>query len=143
MVLRQQKKYFPFLLRNYLNDNWCHERFQQAQINAIEGQHRFNIILTIGDIDLHDLPDETQKYVRTHPYTHIQVPEDLDQGKARQKFQRKLLYVMPHTPLNHMQGRGTDVEMEEMQPLAQRHFVDRRLVNVVWDDESDSDEDTD
>ena len=124
------------LPRNYLNDDWCRERFQQAQIDAIEGRHHFNIILTLNGITLNDLPDETQKFVKTHPYTHIQVPDDLDQGKARQKFQRKLQYVMPHVPLKYLQGTDRGMEMEDVRPLAQRHFVDPKFADVVWDDES-------
>ncbi len=128
------------LPRNYLNDDWCQEWFQQAQIDAIEGRHHFNIILTLDGITLNDLPDETQKFVKTHPYSYIQVPDDMDQGNFKQKFQRKLLYVMPHVPLKYLQDR--DVEMQDMRPLAQRHFVDPKFANVTRDDE-DTDEDSD
>ena len=81
-----------FCNRNYLNSGWCKEEFQLAHLESVEGRHRFIILIMLEDIDVKDLPDEMQKYVKT--YTYIDATK-LNNDKDIELFKKKLLYVMP------------------------------------------------
>ena len=54
----------PDFFRKYLNSGWCKEEFQLAHLEAVEGRHRFIILIMVDDIPVNDLPDEMQKYVK-------------------------------------------------------------------------------
>ena len=102
-----------YLQRKYLNSGWCKEEFSQGLLEAVEGRHRFIILIMVDDINVGDLPDEMQKYVKT--YTYIDATQ-LNKDKNKELFKKKLVYVMPTTPIQNI-----NIECnEEYNPLFHR-----------------------
>ena len=80
--------------RNYLESGWCKEEFSLGHLEAIEGRQRFIILIMLDDLQSKDLPNEMQKYIKTHTYI-----EAMDM----ELFRKKLLFSMPTIPLNNIQ----------------------------------------
>ena len=109
----------PFSNRNYLDSGWCKEEFQLAHLEAVEGRHRFIILIMLEDIDVKDLPDEMQKYVKT--YTYIDGTK-LDNDKEVDLFKKKLLYIMPKTPIREFNIERNEDYNYNVPPLFNRMF---------------------
>ena len=90
--------FHEYACRNYLNSGWCKEEFSQGQLEAVEGRHRFIILIILDDINVGDLPDEMQIYVKTHTYIDA---INLNTRKDMELFRRKLLYTMPQNPIGN------------------------------------------
>ena len=91
-----------FIYRNYLNSDWCKEEFQLAHLEAVEGRHRFIILIMVDYIPVKDLPDEMQKYVKTHTYIDA---TNLNTRQDWELFRKKLRYVMPQNPIKNYHWR--------------------------------------
>ena len=89
-LLNFLQHYCLILIRNYLNSNWCKEEFSQGHLEAVEGRHRFLILVMVDDVNVGDLPDEMQKYVKTRTYID---------AKDMEMLRKKLLYSMPQKPI--------------------------------------------
>ena len=112
------------LHRNYLDSGWCKEEFSQGHLEAVEGRHRFIILIMLEDIDVKDLPDEMQKYVKT--YTYIDATK-LHNDKDLELFRKKLLYVLPKKPIrefNIERNKEGDYNYD-VPPLFNRMFTYR------------------
>ena len=68
----------------------------------------------LDEINVGDLPDEMQKYVKTHTYIDA---INLNTRKDMEMFRRKLLYTMPQNPIGNYV-----VEMNEYNPNVPRLF---------------------
>ena len=71
----------------------CKEEFSRGHLEAVEGRHRFIILIMLEDIETEDLPDEMQKYVKT--YTYIDATK-LNNDKEVELFRKKLRYAPVH-----------------------------------------------
>ena len=92
-----------------------------AHLEAVEGRHRFIILIMLEDIDVKDLPDEMQKYVKT--YTYIDATK-LNNDKEIDLFKKKLLYVMPKKPIRefNIEKNKEDGYNYDFPPLFNRMF---------------------
>ena len=106
--------------RNYLNSGWCKEEFSQGHLEAVEGHHRFIILIMLDDINVGDLPDEMQKYVKTHTYIDA---INLNNRKDVELFRRKLLYTMPQNPIGNYVVDMNDEYNPNVPPLFNRVFT--------------------
>ena len=100
-------------VRNYLNSNWCKEEFSQGHLEAVEGHHRFIILIMVDDINIGDLPDDMQKYAKTRTYLEV---------KDMELFRKKLLYTMPQTPIKDFDVDVNDEYNPDVPPLFNRMF---------------------
>ena len=91
-----------------------------AHLEAIEGRHRFIILIMVDDIPVNNLPDEMQKYVKTHTYidaTKLNTREDWE------LFRKKLRYVMPQNPIKNYVVDMNDEYNPDFPPLFNRMFT--------------------
>ena len=93
--------------------------FSQGHLEAVEGRHRFIILIMVDDIPVKDLPDEMQKYVKT--YTYIDATK-LNNDKDIELFRKKLLYVMPKKPIREFNIERNDDYNYNVPPLFNRMF---------------------
>ena len=82
-----------------------------AHLEAVEGRHRFIILIMLEDINVNDLPDEMQKYVKT--YTYIDAIK-LNNEKDKELFKKKLLYAMPQKPIKQLKADEGHIEMDDI-----------------------------
>ena len=73
-----------------MQSGWCKEEFSLAYLEAVEGRRGFIILLMLDDLNMENLPDEMQKYVKTRTYIEV---------KNMELYRKKLLYAMPRVPL--------------------------------------------
>ena len=73
----------------------------------------------LEDINVKDLPDEIQKYVKT--YTYIDATK-LNNEKDLELFRKKLLYVMPKKPIREFNVERNDDYNYNVPPLFNRTF---------------------
>ena len=73
----------------------------------------------LEDINVNDLPDEMQKYVKT--YTYIDATQ-LHSDKEVDLFKKKLLYVMPKEPIREFNVERNDDYNYNVPPLFNRMF---------------------
>ena len=71
----------------------------------------------LEDIDVNDLPDEMQKYVKT--FTYI---DGTNNDKDAELFRKKLLYVMPKKPIREFNIERNDDYNYDVPPLFNRMF---------------------
>ena len=71
--------------------NWCKEELSLGHLEAIEGHPRFIIFIMVDDINVGEIFNRMQKYVKTQMYIDIEGYFEL--------FRKELLYAMPHTPI--------------------------------------------
>ena len=107
------------ICRKYLNSGWCKEEFQLAHLEAVEGRHRFIILIMVDDIPVKDLPDEMQKYVKTHTYIDA---TKLNTRQDWELFRQKLRYVMPQNPIKNYVVDMNDEYNLDVPPLFNRMF---------------------
>ena len=82
-----------------------------AHLEAVEDRHRFFILIMLEDIDVKNLPDEMQKYVKT--YTYIDAIK-LNNEKDKELFKKKLVYAMPPKPIKQLKADEGHVEMDDI-----------------------------
>ena len=111
---------YVLCFRNYLNSGWCKEEFSQGHLEAVEGHHRFIILIMLDDINVGDLPDEMQKYVKTHTYIDA---INLNTRKDVEMFRRKLLYTMPQNPIGNYVVDMNNEYNPHVPPLFNRMFT--------------------
>ena len=115
-----------FSNRSYLQSGWCKEEFSQGHLAAVEGRHRFIVLIMLEDIDVNDLPDEMQKYVKT--YTYIDATK-LNNDKDLDLFKKKLLYVMPKKPIQELNIQRDEEDYNyNVPPLFNRMFKYRNYM---------------
>ena len=74
----------------------------------------------LEDIDVNDLPDEMQKYVKT--YTYIDATKLYTLIKTIELFRKKLLYVMPKKPIGEFNIERNEDYNYNVPPLFNRMF---------------------
>ena len=82
--------------REYLKSGWCQEEFSLAHVELVKGQNKLIIFVMVDDIQVEELPDVMQAFVKTRTYidaVNIKNQKDLD------LFRKKLQYSMPQTAL--------------------------------------------
>ena len=73
----------------------------------------------VDDIKTEDLPDEMQKYVKTHTYIDA---TKLNNDKEVELFRKKLLYVMPKKPIREFNIERDEDYNYNVPPLFNRTF---------------------
>ena len=67
----------------------------------------------VDDVNVGDLPDVMQKYVKTRTYIDV---------KDIEMFRKKLLYSMPQKPIKHYDTEQNDDFNPDVPPLFNRMF---------------------
>ena len=67
----------------------------------------------VDDVNVGDLPDEMQKYVKTRTYIDV---------KDMEMFRKKLLYTMPQKPIKDLKTEPNDEYNPNVPPLFNRMF---------------------
>ena len=86
--------------RNHLNDGWCVEEFLQAHVEALQGRNKFIIMILVDNIDVNQLPEEMQVYIKAKQFIdarNIQTAKDIE------KVRKRLLFAMPRVPIRQLQ----------------------------------------
>ena len=108
------------IYRKYLDSVWCKEEFQLAHLEAVEGRHRFIILIMLEDINVNDLPDEMQKYVKTHTYIDA---TKLNTRQDWELFRKKVRYAMPQNLIkNYVVDMGNEYN-PDVPPVFNRMFT--------------------
>ena len=113
--------------RNFLNSKWCKEEFVLGNIEAVTGKYRYIILIMMDDINVGELPDEMQKYVKTFTYidaTKRRTEADMD------IFRQKLLRSMPETPIKDFDVDRRDDYNPNVPPLFNRMFGYRQVMET-------------
>ena len=79
----------------------------------------------LENIKTEDLPDEMQKYVKTHTYIDA---TKLNNNKEVDLFKKKLLYVMPKKPIREFNIERDEDYNYNVPPLFNRMFRYRNLM---------------
>ena len=79
----------------------------------------------VDDILVNDLPDEMQKYVKTHTYIDA---TKLNNDKEVDLFNKKLLYVIPKKPIREFNTERNDDYNYNVPPLFNRIFRYRNFM---------------
>ena len=98
-----------------------------GHLEAVEGRHRYIILIMKDQINVGDLPDEMQKYVKTRTYIDT---TNLEERKDLELVQRKLLYSMPQTAIK---DNNVDLGNEyavDVPPLFRRMFTFRNYNRI-------------
>ena len=74
----------------------------------------------VDDINVGDLPDEMQNYVKTHTYIDA---TNLNTRKDLEMFRKKLLYTMPQTPIGNFVVDMNNEYNPNVPPLFNRMFT--------------------
>ena len=77
------------------------------------------MLIMVDDIKTEDLPEEMQKYVKTHTYIDA---TKLHDDKEIHLFSKKLLYVMPKKPIREFNIERNDDYNYNVPPLFNRMF---------------------
>ena len=88
------------LYRKYLNDGWCVEEFLQAHVEALQGRNKFIIMILVDNIEMNQLPEEMQVYVKAKQFIdarNIQTVKDIE------KIRKRILFAMPRVPIRQLQ----------------------------------------
>ena len=85
-----------------------------GHLESVQGRHRYIILIMIDDINVGDLPDEMQKYVKTKTYLEV---------KDMELFRKKLLYAMPKTPIKDFDVDVNEEYNPDVPPLFNRMFT--------------------
>ena len=93
-----------------------------GHLEAVEGRHRYIILIMKDKINVGDLPDEMQKYVKTRTYIDA---TNLEERKDLELVQRKLLYSMPQTAIKDYNVELGDEYAADVPPLFRRMFTFR------------------
>ena len=91
---------YLFFFRKYLNDGWCVEEFLQAHVEALQGRNKFIIMILVDNIEMNQLPEEMQVYVKAKQFIdarNIQTVKDIE------KVRKRLLFAMPRVPIRQLQ----------------------------------------
>ena len=81
----------------------------------------------LEDIKTEDLPDEMQKYVKTHTYIDA---TKLNDEKEAELFKKKLLYVMPKKPIREFNTERNGNYNYNVPPLFNRMFTYRDHMTI-------------
>ena len=77
------------------------EEFLQGHVEALNGRNKFIIMILVDDIDVNQLPDEMQVYVKAKQFIdarNIQTVKDIE------KVRKRLLFAMPRIPIRKLQA---------------------------------------
>ena len=110
-------------------------------LEAVEGRHRYIILIMKDKINVGDLPDDMQKYVKTRTYIDA---TNLEEMRDLELVQRKLLYSMPQTAIKDFNVGLGDENAADVPPLFRRMFTFRnhkRIREIPENEEGESDTD--
>ena len=96
-----------------------------GHLEAVEGRHRFIILIMVDDINTGDLPEEMRKHVKTHTYLEV---------KDMELFRKKLLFAMPHPSIKELNIERDD-DYNPLVPLFNRVFTYRERMNQLEEHE--------
>ena len=83
-----------------MNNGWCVEEFLQGHVEALQGRNKFIILILVDDIQVNQLPEEMQVYVKAKQFIDARNIETLDIEKVR----KRLLFAMPRVPIRQLQA---------------------------------------
>ena len=112
-----------------------------GHLEAVEGRHRYIILIMKDKINVGDLPDDMQKYVKTRTYIDA---TNLEEMRDLELVQRKLLYSMPQTAIKDFNVEVRDENPADVPPLFHRMFTFRnhkRIREIPENEEEESDTD--
>ena len=98
-----------------------------GHLEAVEGRHRYIILIMRDRINVGDLPDEMQKYVKTRTYIDA---TNLEEMRDLELVQQKLLYSMPQTVIKDFNVGLGDENAADVAPLFRRMFTFRNYKRI-------------
>ena len=131
-----------------MKGGWCVEEFLQGHVEAVQGRNKFIIMILIDDIDVNQLPDELQVYVKAKQFIDARKRQT---AKDIEKIRKRLLFAMPRVPVRQLQ---TD-RLRKMNfiPLFhrlgkydqynQQHGMRQHNVPIHFDSEEEEEDDVD
>ena len=110
-----------------------------GHLEAVQGSHRYIILIMKDKINVGDLPDEMQKYVKTRTYIDA---TNLEEMRDLEMVQRKLLYSMPQTTIKDFNVEVGGENAVDVPPLFRRMFTftnHRRIREMPENEEEQTD----
>ena len=92
--------FLQIFYRNYLNDGWCVEEFLQGHVEALQGRNKFIIMILVDDVEMNQLPEEMQAYVKAKQFIDAR---NIKTVKDIEKVRKRLLFAMPRVPIKQLQ----------------------------------------
>ena len=92
--VKYSRKMILILTRNFLQSEWCRFEFIAAHKRVLKGKTNYLIVILFDHINVKDLDEELQMYLKTNTYLYY----------ADKWFWDKLMYAMPQKSLCTLRG---------------------------------------
>ena len=91
-AVKSSRRMIMVLSRNYLKSDWCMLEFRAAHNKVLNDRTNYLILVLYDDIDVSELDEDMQLYIRTNTYL----------ARSNQWFYDKLFYSMPTKNLEEL-----------------------------------------